>query len=140
MTNSKTAAFPKSVRWAFEFMAIIYIATAVAFLVNPDWPILMVNKMFLRYEWPMVFFPTERFWLSIAVGVPATRAFVSFSAARNPARAEFCVQVIEISLLVPAAVFAWQFVFFKHAPLYVIGVFVEMVQVFVYLILKRKLR
>ena len=138
MADSKTAAFSKSVQWAFELMAMIYIATAVAFLINPDWPILMVNKMFVRYEWPMVFFPTERFWLSIAVGVPATRAFVAFSAARNPARAEFCVQVIQISLLVPAAVFAWQFVFSKHAPLYAISVLVEMVQVFFFVILRKK--
>jgi len=138
MPNSKTAAFSKGVQWSFELMAMIYVATAVVFLVNPDWPILMVNKAFARYEWPMVFFPTERFWVSIAVGVPATRAFVAFSAARNPARAEFCVQVLQISLLVPAALFAWQFVFTRHAPLYVIGVFVEMVQVFFYVILRKK--
>jgi hypothetical protein len=139
MADSTTAALPKSARWAFELMAMIYIATAVAFLVNPDGPILMVNKIFVPYEWPMVFFPTERFWLSIAVGVPATRAFVALSAARNPARAEFCIQVIQISLLVPAAVFAWQFVFSKHAPLYVIGVLVEMMQVLFYGLLKRRI-
>jgi hypothetical protein len=139
MTDSKTAAFPKSVQWAFELMAIIYVAAAVTFLVNPDLPILVINKAFVGYEWPMVFFPTERFWLSIAAGVPATRAYVAFCAARNPARAHFSIQVLQVSLLVPAALFAWQFVFSQHAPLYVIGAIVETVQVAFYAFLSRKL-
>ena len=67
-----------------ELMAMVYVAVGVLFLVNPDWLILVVNQVFARYEWPVVFFPTERFWLSLAVSVPGTRAFLAFAAARNP--------------------------------------------------------
>ena len=120
-------------------MAMIYVATATVFLISPDWPILMVNQAFAPHDWPVVFFPTERFWLSIAVAVPGTRAFVAFSAARNPGRARFCLQVLQISLLIPGALFAWQFVFSKHAPLYAIGCLVEIVQVITYFFIGKKL-
>jgi hypothetical protein len=120
-------------------MAMVYVATAVSFVLNPDHAILLVNKIFAGYEWPVVFFPIERFWLSIAVGVPATRAFVAFAAARNRAPARFCVQVIQISLIIPGILFAYQFVFSKHAPIYVIGCLVEVVQILFYVFLRRKL-
>ena len=136
---SKTATIPRGVQWSFELMAMIYVATAAVFLLSPDWPILLANQVFARYEWPVVFFPTERFWLSIAVGVPGTRAFVAFSAARSPARAKFCIQILQISLLIPAVVFAWHFIFSGHVPLYAIGVAVEMLQVIFYHFLTKRL-
>jgi hypothetical protein len=120
-------------------MAVIYVAVTVLFLVNPDWPILFVNKVFARYDWPMVFFPTEKFWYSLAVSVPGTRAFLAFSAAQSPAEARSYVKVLQISLLLAAALFAWQFVFHKHAPLYALGCLIEFIQVFFYLILCQKL-
>ena len=73
----KTTALPKGVQLTLELMATTYVAVAVLFLVNPDWLILVTNKAFARYDWPMVFFPTERFWLSLAVTVPGTRAFLA---------------------------------------------------------------
>jgi hypothetical protein len=118
-------------------MAMIYVAVAVLFVVNPDWLILFVNKVFARYDCPVVFFPTERFWFSLAVTVPGTRAFLAFSAARKPTAARLYVKVLQVSLLLAAALFAWQFVFHKHAPLYVLGFFIEFVQVVFYLFLCR---
>lgn len=139
MPKPRTGTLPKSVQWSFELMAMIYVAAAALFIVSPDWPILMINKAFAPFEWPAVFFPTERFWLSIAVGVPGTRAFVAFSAARRPDRAKFCVHVLQISLLIPAALFAWQFLSSKHAPLYVLGFLAEVLQVIFYRIIAKKL-
>ncbi len=138
MTQSKIVN-PKVVRWSLELMAMVYVAVMVLFLVNPDWPILFVNKAFARYDWPMVFFPTEKFWFSLAVSVPGTRAYLAFSAAQRPAEARFYVKVLQISLLLAAALFAWQFVFHKHAPLYAIGFLIEFVQVVFYLFLCQKL-
>ena len=137
MRELKTAPLPKLVQWTFELMAMVYVAVAVLFLVNPDWIILVVNKAFARFDWPMVFFPTERFWFSLAVSVPGTRAFLVFSAARKPTAARLYVTVLQISLLLAAALFAWQFVFHKHAPLYVLGFLIEFAQVVVYLFLCR---
>jgi hypothetical protein len=122
-----------------ELMAMVYVAVGVLFLVNPDWLILVVNQVFARYEWPVVFFPTERFWLSLAVSVPGTRAFLAFAAARNPVQARLYVQVLQVSLLLAAALFAWQFIIRKHAPIYVLGFFVEFGQVVFYHFLGRKL-
>jgi hypothetical protein len=135
--EAKTVTLSKSVQWTFEFMAMIYVAVAVLFLVNPDWIILVVNKAFAGYDWPVVFFPTERFWLSLAISVPGTRAFLAFSAARQPTAARIYVGVLQVSLLLAAALFAWQFVFHKHAPLFVLGFFIETAQVIVYLFLCR---
>lgn len=120
-------------------MAIIYLAVMVLFLVNRDWLILTVNKAFLRYDWPMVFFPTERFWFSLAVSVPGTRAFLAFAAARNPADVRLYARILQVSLLLVAALFAWQFIFYKHAPLYVLGFFIELTQVALYFVLCRRL-
>jgi hypothetical protein len=139
VSPSKAVFFPKGLQWSFELMAIIYVAVAVLFVVNPDWLILFTNKVFARYEWPAVFFPTERFWLSLAVSVPGTRAFLAFTAARRPAEARLCVKVLGVSLLLAAALFAWQFVIGKHAPLYILGFFIEIIQVIFYLSLYRKL-
>lgn len=137
MTEVKTESLPKGVQWTLELMAMTYVAVGVLFLVNPDWIILVVNKAFARFDWPMVFFPTERFWFSLAVSVPGTRAFLAFSAARRPAAARLCVTVLQISLLLAAVLFAWQFVIYKHAPLYVLGFFVELIQVVFYHFLRR---
>jgi hypothetical protein len=120
-------------------MAVIYVAVTVLFLVNPDWPILFVNKVFARYDWPMVFFPTEKFWYSLAVSVPGTRAFLAFSAAQRPAESRPYVRVLQISLLLAAALFAWQFIFYKHAALYALGFFIECIQVVFFLFLCQKL-
>lgn len=126
-------------RWVFDVMTVIYIATTALFLVNPNWVILVANKMFSHYGWPMVFFPTEKFWLSVAVSVPGTRAFLAFSASRRPAYAPLCVTVLQVSATIAGIMFALHFVFYKHAPLYAIGFFVELLQVFLYVYLKRKL-
>ncbi len=139
MSRLETARLPKGVRWSFELMAMIYVAVMVLFLVNPDWPILFVNKAFARYDWPMVFFPTEKFWFSLAISVPGTRAFLAFSARQRPADARLYVKVLQISLLLTAALFAWQFVFHKHAPLYALGCLIEFMQVVFFLILCQKL-
>ncbi|HID28774.1 MAG TPA: hypothetical protein EYP19_02080 [Desulfobacterales bacterium] len=120
-------------------MAVIYVAVMVLFLVNPDWPILFVNKAFGRYDWPVVFFPTEKFWFSLAVSVPATRAFLAFSAAQNPAEVRVYLKVLQISLVVTGGLFAWQFIFHKHAPLHALGCLIEFLQVVFYLILSKKL-
>ncbi len=120
-------------------MAMIYVAVMVLFLVNPDWPILFVNKAFARYDWPMVFFPTEKFWFSMAVSVPGTRAFLAFVAAQRPTEAHLCVKILLISLLLAAALFAWQFFFYKQAALYALGFLIEFIQVVFYIFLWRKL-
>ncbi len=106
MRELKTAPLPKLVQWTFELMAMVYVAVAVLFLVNPDWIILVVNKAFARYDWPMVFFPTERFWFSLAVSVPGTRAFLAFSAARKPTAPRLYVTVLQISLLLTSSLSA----------------------------------
>lgn len=126
------------IQWAFDVMAVMYIAAAALFLVNPNWPILMVNKAFSHYNWPMVFFPTEKFWLSLAVSVPVTRAFLAFTASRRPALARLCVAVLQVSLTTTAIMFALHFVFYKHAALYAIGFFIELLQVLFFACLKPK--
>lgn len=136
---SRADILPRGAQWSLEAMAIIYVAVAVLFIVNPNWTILMVNKAFARYDWPMVFFPTEKFWYSLAVSVPGTRAFLAFTAARRAAEARLCVKVLQISLLLAAALFAWQFLFYKHAALYALGFAMESVQVVFYFFLNRRL-
>ncbi|NVM21288.1 MAG: hypothetical protein HWN68_05865 [Desulfobacterales bacterium] len=139
MTQVHSERLAKGAQWSIEVMAVIYVAVTVLFLVNADWPILVVNKTFARYDWPMVFFPTEKFWFSLAASVPGTRAFLAFAAAQRPAEARLYVKVLQISLLLAAVLFAWQFLFHKHAPLYAIGFFVELVQMVFYLFLSKKL-
>ena len=85
MSQTTSKLLSQQIQWTFDVMAVIYIATAALFLVNPNWPILVVNKAFSHYSWPMVFFPTEKFWLSLAVSVPGTRAFLAFTAS-SPAK------------------------------------------------------
>jgi len=133
----RTERLPKRVQWSLELMAMLYVAVTVLFLIDADWPILMVNKAFIHYDWPMVFFPTEKFWFSIALSVPSTRAFLAFTAARKPDEALFCVKILQISLLITAGAFAWQFLFHKHAPLYVLGCLVEGLQLAFYSFLHR---
>ena len=139
MKAGKKEPLPKGVRWSLEVMAMIYVAVAVLFVVNPDWPILVVNKAFIRFDWPMVFFPTEKFWFSLAVSVPGTRAFLAFAAARKPVETGLCVRVLQVSLALAATLFAWQFLFHKHAALYALGFLIESIQVLFYLLLSRKL-
>jgi hypothetical protein len=139
MKAGEKEPLPKGVRWSLEVMAMIYVAVAVLFVVNPDWPILVVNKAFIAYDWPMVFFPTEKFWFSLAVSVPGTRAFLAFAAARKPVETRLCVRVLRVSLALTATLFAWQFLFHKHAALYALGFLIESIQVVFYLILNRKL-
>jgi len=138
MRELKTASHPKEIKWPLEIMGIIYVAATVLFLVNPEWPILVVNKAFAGYDWPMVFFPTEKFWFSLAVSVPATRAFLAFAAARRPAETRIHVRILLVSLLPATALFAWQFLFYKHAALYALGFMVESIQVFIFLFLNHK--
>jgi len=139
MRQTTPRPLSQPIHWAFDVMAMMYVAIAALFLVNPNWPILAVNKAFSHYGWPMVFFPTEKFWLSLAVSVPGTRAFLAFTASRRPAYARLCVAVLQVSLAIAGIMFALHFVFYKHAPLYAIGFFVELLQVLFYSCLKRKL-
>ena len=139
MRQGEERPLPKGVQWSLEVMAVIYVAVAVLFVVNPNWPILMANKAFIRYDWPVVFFPIEKFWYALAVSVPGTRAFLAFSAARRSAETALCVRVLQVSLLLTAALFAWQFLFHTHAALYALGCLIESIQVVFYLILYRKL-
>jgi len=135
----KTERFSKGTQWSLEWMGMTYVAMGVLFLVNPDWIILVTNQVFASRDWPVVFFPTERFWFSLAVTVPGTRAFLAFTAARRPTEARFCIKVLQVSLVLAAILFALQFVFRKHAPLYVLGFFIEAIQVIFYLYLYRRL-
>jgi hypothetical protein len=139
MRKTGKELLPKAARWSLEVMAMIYVAVAALFVVNPNWPILVVNKAFIRYNWPMVFFPTEKFWFSLAVSVPGTRAFLAFAAARRAAETRLYVRVLQVSLLLTAILFAWQFVFYKHAPLYALGFLMESIQIVFFLLLSRKL-
>ena len=139
MNESTPKSLPKAVLWSLEFMAMVYVAVAVAFVINPDFAILVVNKAFARFDWPMVFFSTEKFWFSLAISVPATRAYLAFAAARKPAEARIFVTILCVSLLLVAVAFAWQFLFRKHAALYALGFLVELVQVILYYFLYKKL-
>ena len=139
MSPSNGDLLPKGIQWSLEFMGMAYVAVMFLFLVSPDWLILTINKAAARFEWPVVLFPTERFWLSLAVTVPGTRAFLAFSAARRPSEARLCVKVLQVSLVLAGLMFAWQFVFNKHSPLYVIGFLTEAVQVVFYVFLSRRL-
>jgi len=139
MRTGGKETLPKGVRWSLEVMAMIYVAVAVLFVVNPNWPILVVNKAFMGCNWPMVFFPTEKFWFCLAVSVPGTRAFLAFAAARRPVDTGLCVRVLQVSLALAATLFAWQFLFHEHAALYALGFAIESIQVVFYLILNRKI-
>ena len=139
MTQLHSKRLSKGAQWSLEFMAVVYVAVMAIFLVNPDLPILTINKAFASYDWPVVFFPTEKFWFSLAASVPGTRAFLAFSAARRPSGARLCINILNVSLLLAAALFAWQFIFHKHAPLYLIGFFTEFIQVVFYSFLCKKL-
>ena len=130
---------PRGVRWLLESMAIIYVAATVFFLLDPDRPILLVNQAFASFGWPMEFFPTEKFWFSMAVSVPGTRAFLAFSAAQKASRARTYVNILQVSLLLTAALFAWQFVFYKRAALYALGFSIELLQVAFYALVTRGL-
>jgi hypothetical protein len=120
-------------------MGMTYVAIGVLFLVNPDWIILVTNQVFAGHDWPVVFFPTERFWFALAVTVPGTRAFLAFTASRKAREARLCVKVLQVSLVLAAVFFALQFILGKPAPLYALGFFLEAVQVVFYLYLYRKL-
>jgi hypothetical protein len=120
-------------------MAMVYVAVAVLFVVNPDWPILMVNKAFAGFNWPVTFFPTERFWHSLAVGVPGTRAFLAFTAAQNPAQGRLCIKALQVSLLLAGLLFARHFLFYRPAPIYALGFLTELIQVGLYLFIYRRL-
>jgi hypothetical protein len=139
MRDADKPHLPKGVRASLEAMAVIYVAVTVLFVVDPDWPILVANKAFMGYDWPVVFFPIEKFWYSLGVSVPGTRAFLAFLAARTSAQTALCIKVLQVSSLLTAALFAWQFLFHTHAPLYALGSLVESIQVVFYLILYRKL-
>jgi hypothetical protein len=139
MKELKAASLSKGVEWSLEVMGVIYVAVAVLFLVNPNWLILVVNKGFARYDWPMVFFPTEKFWFSLAVSVPGTRAYLALAAARKAAAARLYVNVLQVSLILAAIMFAWQFLFYKHAALYALGFLTEVAQGVFYLFLNPKL-
>lgn len=139
MKELKAASLSKGVEWSLEVMGVIYVAVAVLFLVNPNWLILVVNKGFARYDWPMVFFPTEKFWFSLAVSVPGTRAYLALAAARKAAAARLYVNVLQVSLILAAIMFAWQFLFYKHAALYALGFLTEVAQGVFYLFLNSKL-
>lgn len=138
MGEVKAERLSKGIRWSLELMGMTYVAMGALFLVNPDWIILVTNQVFESYGWPVVFFPTERLWLSLAVSVPGTRAFLAFTAARRPTEARLCIKVLQVSLVLAAILFAMQFVFREHAPLYVLGFFLEAVQVIFYLYLYRR--
>ena len=105
----RSKPFPKWITVCLEAMGVVYVAVAFLFLINPDSIILWINKAFSHTNWPMVFFPTERFWYSLAWSVPGTRAFLVFSAARRPAAATLFLWPLQISLLLAAAMFAFQF-------------------------------
>jgi len=135
----KTERLSKGVQGSLELMGMTYVAVGVLFLINPDWIILVTNKVFTRQDWPTVFFPTERFWYSLAATVPGTRAFLAFTAARRTTQARLCVMTLQVSLSLAAVLFAWQFIFRRQAPLYAIGFFIEAIQVVFYLFLYRKL-
>lgn len=139
MREVRAEHFSKGIQWSLELMGMTYVAMGVLFLVNPDWIILVTNQVFAGQDWPVVFFPTERFWFSLAVTVPGTRAFLAFTASRRPTEARLCIKVLQISLVLAAILFALQFIFRKHAPLYALGFFVEAVQVIFYIYLYRKL-
>jgi hypothetical protein len=139
MKELKAASLSRGVEWSLEVMGVIYVAVAVLFLVNPNWVILVVNKGFARYDWPMVFFPTEKFWFSLAVSVPGTRAYLALAAARKAAAARLYVNVLQVSLILTAVMFAWQFLFYKHAALYALGFLTEVAQGVFYLFLNPKL-
>ena len=47
MKEADKEPLSKGVQWSLEVMAIIYVAVAVLFVVNPDWPILVTNKAFI---------------------------------------------------------------------------------------------
>jgi hypothetical protein len=134
-----TEHFSKGVQWSLEFMGMTYVAVGILFLVNPDWIILVTNQIFEGRGWPVVFFPTERFWFALAVTVPGTRAFLAFTASRRPGEARLCVKVLQTSLALAALFFVLQFTFRKHAPLYALAFFLEAVQVVFYCYLYRKL-
>jgi len=127
------------IRIALDMMAIGYVAAAFLFLINPDALILFTNTAFSNYGWPVVFFPTERFWYALAFSVPATRAFLAFTASRRPREARLCIGILQISLLVAGLMFFYQFVLHKRAPLYALGCIVELVQVGFYFFLARRL-
>ena len=120
-------------------MGIVYVAVAVLFLISPESIILWVNTAFSGFNCPMVFFPTERFWYALAWSVPGTRAFLAFSAARRPGEARFFLWPLQLSLLIAGAMFAYLFLFYRHAALYALGSIVELSQVVFYYVLGRKL-
>jgi len=124
---------------SLEVMGVVYVAMAFLFLMSPDSIILWANKAFSRTQWPVVFFPTERFWYALAWSVPGTRAFLVFAAARRPHEGKFFLWPLQISLLIAGAMFAFQFFFRRHAPLYALGCVVELGQVIFFSFLGRKL-
>jgi hypothetical protein len=127
------------IRLALETMAIAYVAAAFLFLINPDALILFTNTAFSKYGWPMVFFPTERFWFALAFSVPATRAFLAFTASRRPREARLCIRALQISLVVAGLMFFYLFVLHEQAPLYALGCVFELVQAGFYCFLARRL-
>lgn len=139
MKGSNIEILSKGVQWSLEVMATIYVAVAVLFIVNPHWVILVANQAFARYDWPVVLFPTEKFWFCLGASVPATKACLAFAAARRPTEARLCVKVLQISIFLTGALFGWQFLFHKHAALYALGFLAECIQVAFYQVLTRKI-
>lgn len=124
----------------FGCLGATYLAVMIVFAANPDLPISCSNSISGRFGWPVVPLCGERFWFSLALGVPGIRAVLAFAAARYPEHEEVFIYILQASLTIAAIFFAIEFFFHKQALLYAIGFVTEVVQIIFYFFLSRLLR
>ena len=124
----------------FGCLGAMYVGVMIFFTVSPDLPISFSNSISRQFDWPLLPPVRERFWFSLALSVPGIRAILAFAAMRYPVHARLFVSILQASLIIAAISFAFHFIFYQHAVLYVVGFATELIQIVFYYFLISRLR
>ncbi|MFH1672659.1 MAG: hypothetical protein ABIF87_04465 [Pseudomonadota bacterium] len=118
----------------------MYVGVMMLFAVSPDLPISFSNSVSGRFGWSVLPSVGERFWFSLALTVPGMRAVLAFTAARYPVYERVFINLLQASLIIAAASFAFHFIFYERALLYAIGFGTEIIQIVFYCFLMSRLK
>jgi hypothetical protein len=124
----------------FGCLGVMYVGVIMLFAVSPDLPISFSNSVSRHLNWPVLPSVGERFWSSLALSVPGIRAVFAFGAARYPIYERVFIGLLQASLIIAAASFAFHFIFYERALLYAIGFGTELIQIVFYYFLMSRLK
>lgn len=124
----------------FGCLGVMYVGVMLLFAVSPDLPISLSNSVSIHFDLPVVPSVGERFWFSLALSVPGIRAVFAFGALRYPIYERVFIGLLQVSLIIAAASFAFHFIFYKRALLYAIGFATELIQIVFYGFLMSRLK